>query len=81
MKKYPTKQDTKKHKEQLENSLKQYILGYDKKAEFVSNYLRVLFVDLVLDLENTGIETKNAHYESFIKKLSKTKTGFPRRKK
>ncbi|KKL16116.1 hypothetical protein LCGC14_2498820 [marine sediment metagenome] len=77
MKKYPTKEDIEKHTKQLLQDLRTHILGYDKKADFVSNGLRCIFVDLVLEADNLNLDIKNAHYETFIKRLSKTKTGFP----
>lgn len=81
MKIYPTKQDIEKHTEQVLGGIRQYILGYDKKAEWLNNAIRCLFVDLVLEANNLGnLDVKNAHYETLVKKLSKCKTGFPKRK-
>ena len=81
MKKYPTKKDIEKHTEQLLKGLRQFILGYDKKANWVNNALRCLFIDLVLETKNIGnLDVENAHYETFMKILSKNKTGFPTRK-
>ena len=79
MSKYPTKQDIEKHTNQLIRDLRNYISGlFD--INMVSNSLRCLFVDLGLDIENNDGEATNLNYEIFIKKLSKTKTGFPERK-
>ena len=77
--KYPTKKDIEKHTEQLLKGLRSYILGYDKKANFVNNDLRCLFIDLVLEANNLNLDVENAHYGTFVKKLSKNKTGFPKR--
>lgn len=52
--KYPTKKDIEEHTRQLVASIRQYLRGYDKNADFVKNGLRVLFTDLVLEADNNS---------------------------
>ena len=73
MKKYPTKEDIEKHTEQLKKELRSYILGFDKKADFVNNALRCLFTDLLLEVSNLGMNWKNGSFPDLIKLLSKKK--------